>query len=417
MNKDKKLFISIFVIIILIIMVCCTLILINNKSNNVGPNATNTQIDMSTNNEKYYSDSLQKSNIEDDLLTIDRVEKLYFKNINDDTFLKDICNFEQEKSVIDQCRQIAKNSTKFNYYTAEVYTATVQSNNIYYTQGVILTNNNEYKIYMKAVIDVQNGYTYMLENISKSQYENEIKEFSTKQATTIAKNNNNSFATVMTTKAEQINRYFNYFYDYACIEPQKAYDMLNKEYAKKRFGTVQKFEEYIQNAQNDFQNFDTISYTPTADGSSYTVQNFNQKNYVIKINGAMDFEIQLDDYTLETDSFIQKYNNASDETKVKTNVEKFLKMISNYDYDGAYNLLDATYKNNNFKTVDSYKQYITTHFYTTNFYSIDNITMQGSYYIVKLTTKQDARLSANSATSQIIVALGDKTDFTMSISL
>ena len=50
-------------------------------------------------------------------------------------------------------------------------------------------------------------------------------------------------------------------------------------------------------------------------------------------------------------------------------------------------------------------------------YSIDNITMQGSYYIVKLTTKQDARLSANSATSQIIVALGDKTDFTMSISL
>ena len=92
-----------------------------------------------------------------------------------------------------------------------------------------------------------------------------------------------------------------------------------------------------------------------------------------------------------------------------------MKMIVNSDYQSAYNLLDATYKANNFPTLESYTNFVNLHFYRTGYYTIDSITMQGNYYVVAVTTKQTATVASYSTTNQIIMSLGEGTSFTMSI--
>ena len=131
----------------------------------------------------------------------------------------------------------------------------------------------------------------------------------------------------------------------------------------------------------------------------------------------MNYTVQLDNYTIETEDFKTKYETASNETKISTNIDKLMQMINTKDYQTAYNLLDTTYKNNNFPTLNDYINYINNNFFNFNYYAITNISEQGPYYVVTVLCKENAAASAESRTKQIIIALGEGTNFTMSFAL
>ena len=115
--------------------------------------------------------------------------------------------------------------------------------------------------------------------------------------------------------------------------------------------------------------------------------------------------------------FKTKYASASVETKAITNVDKVMKMINSKDYRAIYNLLDETYKANNFSTLDSFIQYINTAFYNVNYYTISNISEQGSYYLITVTCKENASASAATKENRMIISIGEGTNFTMSFAL
>ena len=128
----------------------------------------------------------------------------------------------------------------------------------------------------------------------------------------------------------------------------------------------------------------------------------------------MNFSIQLDDYTIETDEFKKLYLSATNEAKAVTNAEKFMKMVNAKDYETAYQLLDDTYRANVFPTFDLYEQSWEASFFDNNYYSITDISEQGSYYIVTLDLKDRISSAANTKQIKIIIGLQDGTNFKMS---
>ena len=147
---------------------------------------------------------------------------------------------------------------------------------------------------------------------------------------------------------------------------------------------------------------------------TYTcIDNLNN-TFIIKINSTFEPEIQLDDYTIETDYFKTQYAQASNESKAVTDADKFMKMINSKDYETAYNLLDATYKANTFPTLSSYIQSMEASFYENNFYEMKDISEQGSYYIVTIEIKDRVSASANNKTIKVIIGLKEGTNFAMS---
>ena len=121
--------------------------------------------------------------------------------------------------------------------------------------------------------------------------------------------------------------------------------------------------------------------------------------------------------TIETEDFKTKYASASIESKAITNADKVMKMINSKDYESIYNSLDETYRTNNFATLDSFIQYINTAFYNANYYTISNVSEQGSYYLITVTCKENASASAATKENRMIISIGEGTNFTMSFAL
>ena len=199
-------------------------------------------------------------------------------------------------------------------------------------------------------------------------------------------------------------------YDYEYL-----YNMLDSEYRDKRFGNLDNFKNYIYLNNNAIKNAEIEQYSRTyGDGYiEYICVDTIGNHYKFKSTSTMEYTIWLDDYTIETEDFKTKYAAATKEIKVTTNIDKFIKMINNYDYEAAYKLLDATYKNNNLPILDSYKQYISNKFFSRNTCTITNIAQQGQYYVVALTI-QNCENEKQTKSAKIIMELGNDTEFVMS---
>ena len=420
MKKDKILM-AIIVVILMLITTTVILIITLRNDNDLKPEnvvkekeeiveyVKPIQVEVS----KIYT--IRTWNLIDDCL------KKYFENIDNENILKDITDLKSEENIINQCKKIKQSSNKFNYYTEEMYNINTENNNIYWSKGAIMTDSQKYEVYM-MIVTTQESQTYRISTISQEDYRNVIDNRYSENLLNnivIEENENNLLGIALADDTSIINKYFNFFIDNCYADVENAYKLLDKDYREKRFTTIQNFLEYTKEARNNLENFKLSSYTKDDISSTakYTITDSNESVYILKVNGVMDFSIQLDNYTIETDEFVKKYNDANDETKIRTNIDKFMKMLNNYDYESAYNLLDENYKNNNFKTLDSYKKYLQSNLNITNYYVIDSIISQGNYYIIKLTTKSAATVSATTQVKQIIMALGEGTDFTMSIVL
>ena len=93
-------------------------------------------------------------------------------------------------------------------------------------------------------------------------------------------------------------------------------------------------------------------------------------------------------------------------------------MINAKDYESAYNLLDDTYKANNFKTLDEFEKYIQDNFH--NYNTIDstgNVSKEGKYYICTAYLRNTKFMDNEPIERSFVISLGEGTDFKMSINL
>lgn len=205
--------------------------------------------------------------------------------------------------------------------------------------------------------------------------------------TSVEKNDYNIVQYITTNTEEDCKRYLDYYKKMALSNPEEAYNRLDEEYRNLRFGSLDAYKQYIEENKKDIQSIQISQYmTNTENGVKQNIAKDKYgKIYIFEGVDLFDLSIKLDTYTIETATFKEQYENGNEEVKVQMNINKFILMINNQDYKAAYNLLDDNFKNNYFKTLEEFIDYVKVYMYRYNNLELRSFDVNGNVYICDVT--------------------------------
>ena len=306
-----------------------------------------------------------------------------------------------------------------NYcFVKEIYRLNKDEIEEYFVYAI---QNNENK-YFVAYLDQENN-TYMLEEISNTEYEdvkNEKINNKFLQVKTIEDNGSNEYSIELMSDVKIANMYFDIIKNILNSEPEVLYDILDTDYQQKRFGSTENFMEYVDNNKNKFANMQISKYAKyTYEGyMQYVCLDTNGEYYIINEDTTTgDYKILLDTYTIDQPEFIEKYDSASDIQKAGYNIDKFMQAINAHDYTYAYNCLAESYKQNNFTTINSFRNYIQNNFYSKNNYEIKNGTKEGDYYVYTVNITDAEQDTSGLVQKNFIVNIKNNREFELSFNV
>lgn len=418
MKKVKKIIISLLVLLIILSIILIILIKQNNNiDENLSPNneLANTKV--------YASNSVKENNIYT-ILAIDNViqnvidyakesNKQALYNITETNYIK------RNNISTDNVITIYENIEK--YYIQEMCAFETSTMSEYYTYGFILKENNDKpeNYYFKVCKDSSNS-TFSVSPLKIDEY-NKAKEgkINKTENESIKSNLYNKYNYNLYSGKDVAEKYINDFIFKMKYIPDVAFGTLDEEYRNKKFSNIDEFKSYIKNNSERFDDFIIRSYgrEATENITNYEVEDINNYYYKIKASGGMDYTIILDDYTVESNEYVQKYNSSSDSTKIATCINKFFKLIDSKEYKSAYAYLDDTFKQKNFDTVGKFETYAKQNFFNNNTVTISSAEKVGDIYSCKVQIKSGVSVAAMSKDITVIIKLKENTDFVMSFSI
>ena len=386
MSKTRKI-VEILIICLVIIAVCFGIIIYNLKSKNMA------------------TEPSDNPNVDGDTVAEYQTEK-----VRDATKFFSIQNCIQDK--------INKNfiAKDMNVLDGE----NIMSFAVY---GKILeSDNNEKDAYYIFRIDFENN-TFNIDELDTSKYKN-INEINLETDIQSIENTGNNTMKYTTIKDEEISRiYYEQFLKLEIDKPEEAYNLLDENYRKERFSSLEEYKEYINSNKDKIETGAISKYSRDIqdDYTEYLIVDNYNNYYTIKETSIMNYKIMLDNYTIKVDDYVEKYGKLENENKIQANVYIFLQMINTKDYKHAYELLDENFRKNNFDTVEKFKKYVEENFFEYNINSSvsteKSIESQGEYYVYKTVIRNDSGSAVESKQLTIIMKLLEGTNFTMSFSL
>lgn len=352
---------------------------------------------------------------------------LAIQNMFDEEYIANLNNIETAIT-----EEANKYTVDGSYFASNVdYTINIE--NMYVTQldtNILLflveLNVRDISLNILVKLDLRNRTfsIFLSDYIEQYGYNTNMSEEEiTIDSSEIEENDNNTFNYNTISDEDMSREYFNILKYLYLYDSERLYNLLDEEYSNARFGNYENFQEYIQDITDKMNNSTLYRYQVSYQSETNTVIYRLMDNYDIVYtfevgDYILDFDVQLDDYTIESTSFVELYNEAEDQEKVQTNIETFFKMINTKDYNAAYNVLNDTFKQNNFPTVDEFKEYAQNNFFdNTTITSVEDISQSGTYYACTITTASDDSDTAETREETFIVALGNDTDFTLSFTV
>ena len=313
-------------------------------------------------------------------------------------------------------------------YNKKITESEGMANVFYYIKGVLRMNGQLEYVYILLKEDSLNQ-TYSIQFLDENQF-NTIIEDSTNvdiEEFEIENKEYNQLYVKTTTDYDICLKHMEDYKNALNNNVEEAYVMLDEEYKEKRFGSLENFEIYREEKQETFGNENFVQYLVNDYDTykQYVCKDQFGNLYIFEETYPMEYTLKLDTYTIMTDKFKQEYDNGSDQTKVQMNIDKFILMINNQDYEAAYNVLDDNFKNNYFNTLDEFKQYVQNNMYRYNDLSFESFDVNGNIYscTVKLTDLSEGKYvdetkgtggSGYIYTWNFVMQLKDNYEFTLS---
>ena len=287
----------------------------------------------------------------------------------------------------------------------------LKDNQIYDFNIMIETKSQEnvYNIYPERFI-IDNGFNKLkngdiVNDFNSENIENRVK---------------NTFSYVEEKKdKEMATQYFEDFKERILYYKDNAYDILDSDYSKKRFGSKDEFNNYLESNKirlylmyiDKYNVIKKDKYVDYICADKYqNIYTFRQKE-----NNIMDYEVFLDNYTIVSEKDEKKYEDSNKTTKAKLNLNKIIAMINTKDYKAIYKYLNNDFRNNNFNSINDLKKYITNNFYEINSIKLENTNEQDNY--IAFTCKLiNQRNTSESKSVNILIGKTDNIDFEMSFS-
>lgn len=275
------------------------------------------------------------------------------------------------------------------------------------------------KVFFVITLD-RNSSTYMIKPIEEKY--NSIDEIQVEDYQKNIKNKDDRNVIKYTTYSDNViaQKYFDYYKNIAFYDKEEIYNLFSEEYRNKRFGSLQNFEKYIDNIAKNDKGISVQEYLVNnyEDYKEYVCKDNYGNLYVFKEKNPMDITIELDTYTLDNEKFIEKYNSSDDQYRVAMNIDKWIQMINNRDYQSAFNVLDETFRTDNFQNdVDVFEQYM--RYYFPKHYKIEygEFSEETGTYIQEITMEDITGEDTGEIKEHIYMELGEGTDFVMSFNL
>ena len=278
-------------------------------------------------------------------------------------------------------------------------------------------DNTVKKVYIIVNLD-NNNKTFSIEPLESKDIKS-IEDVSVQNNDTEIKSNDvNGFDETQITYADSIKNYINAYKRIALVSPEDAYNLLDKEYAEKRFGDEKSFANYIQNNKDEIEKIRCEKYkTEVIDGYIRYIGLDQYNNYyIIKEIDPMKISIKLDNYTIVSDAFTKEYGEGSNSHKVLMNIDKWNSMLKSRDYRAAYDVLDETFRNNNFDSEEKFEKYMRENLPSHYELSYSGFSEENGVETQEVSFK-DMDNDDNTKNLTIIMKLEEGTDFVMSFSI
>lgn len=322
---------------------------------------------------------------------------------------------------------LTNSSQYYKPIITDMLTAQIDSNiHIYIIKGkcrIVNMENTILNINVMLEIDTSNNLycVYPYQYIKDKGYDN-LQTGQTINYTPekIEKNDNNEFEYITKTDSEMASEYFDNYKELLKYYTDEAYNKLNSEYSKKRFGSKEKFETYLNDNKTTLALMSINKYKANSyqNYTDYICSDKYDNIYIFRQQGGiMRYSVFLDNYTVMLDEDVQYYNELEKFDKGKYNLSKFIKQVNTKDYTAIYNSLDNTFKSNNFKTQANLKKYIQNNLYDLNSIEIENVDNETYEYYVFECKVTDLRNSTKTKNMTVILNQGEGTDYTMSFSV
>lgn len=332
-----------------------------------------------------------------------------------------INNEEAINSILDgSSKDLMKiNMKEENYfYIEEVYAMDRISNMIFYIHTIV--NNND--LYFVVNIDYS-AYVFKIYDSTQEEYINAINgkiDEKYKKEISIKQNEYNQISRDVT-DISIIQMYYDNFKDLLYYETEKSFDKIDAEYKLEKFNnSLEDYKKYMENNTDRIMESSIIEYWLEEENNNpmYIFKDINNNYITIKIKENMvDYSIILDNYTIETEAFKEKYSKLTSKEKIETNLGKVFKWIDEKEYNNLYMHLDETFKRNNFPNLQTFINFMNNKFFERNIIQTAQINEQGSNYIITVNYSSNTSVSAEDRTQVIIMQLKEGTDFVMSFSL
>lgn len=432
MNKRKIILTIICILVIIIIIIIIKLILIKtNEKDEYGREfieeveTKNNSINVVKNSIDFYTVKAIANKYFNALL-YEETESVY--NMLDLNYIKNF-NITKE-NVIEKLNYF----TEYNKDNDSLY-LTVTINDMYQIQdsnqistffvyGYTFDSSKIKKIEFSLMMELDSTnktfyilpYDYMEKNGYLDVSENKTIEIELEK---IENNNYNMFEYKKMETQEIINDYFSRYKQATMFDVEEAYNLLNEEYKKQRFGNLEEYKKYIKENLSNLISCKLEKYEVEDEEDYKEYICIDQKNnyYIFREISINKYNIILDTYTIDIPQFIETYNSASAQKKVALNIQKFIQAINTKDYNYAYNCLSDGFKNNYFKTLDSFTIYIQDNFFEINTPEYKTFSETSGLYKYAVDFKDYTKAKEGNIEKTFIIQLNEGTDFEISFNI
>ncbi len=270
----------------------------------------------------------------------------------------------------------------------------------------IVNEDEENKTYSITPLDIEKYKS--IEDIKLDRIETSID----------SKENSNDFIMQNITDQYLCQQYFLMQKRLMLSRPEISYNYLDEEYKNKRFGSLENYSKYISENEAHILKMAVKGYEVKrlGDNTEYMCKDQYGNYYLFNAEKVFDYKVLLDIYTIEQETAINAYNAYSKRQKIAYNVNKWVQMINNKDYQGTYNLLNETYRRNNWNNVEEFENFIKSNY--PSYYEIEygKYEENGESSIQTIILK-DIEGKEHSKTLTLIIKLQKEMDFEMSIAL
>ena len=338
-------------------------------------------------------------------------EALY--SIVDNSYLKEF-NISDRNQLIDRYKDILEEE---QIEVKNIYNLRLSDNiELFLVKGLLVLNNQEIEIFVKLDTLNKTFSVFPDEYLEKYEYSENSNNINIDKGE-INKNEYNTFKFSDISDEKMALSYFNILKSDLVGNAEVVYNYLNEEYRNKRFENIENFNKYIEDNKAELSQIEMDSYLINyyTDYTEFVCRDQYENIYIFRETAINEFTLLLDDYTLDyqDEEYLNEYNSSTDQYKVANNINKWIKMLNNRDYQAAYNVLEESFRER-FGGEEGFETYMRKAFPLHYEIEYGEFTEESGIYTQKITLTDITGESDGKIIKTILMDLGEGTDFVMS---